>query len=146
MKIGVRARRAVGVPLAVLLMAGGAAVASGGPASAWAGEDCLAKGTLSHKTGFGTTHVDMRLYLCPDAHNWVEGYLGSNLASEGAVWLDVSRDGGKTWKVTQKVNWGGDYSRQTRRAGVGYQYDGPGWWVRACGNWGSITAYCTSWH
>jgi hypothetical protein len=140
------ARRAAIAPVAVLLMTGAGIFASAGSASAWSDGDCTWKRDLTRNTGFGNTHVDMRIFLCPDGHNWVEGYLGSNLESEGGVWFDVSLDGGRTWKITQKVTTGGNFTRGTWNAGVGYQYDGPGYWVRACGNWGSTYVYCTAWN
>lgn len=68
---------------------------------------------------------------------------GRSQAAHFAAYLDVSRDGGATWqgwKDTVYNTYGNTITEWTNP-----EYDGPGYWVRACINVNGYSV-CTPWH
>jgi hypothetical protein len=94
-------------------------------------------------TGNGrVVRVMLHVHTGPDGHDYADGEAYGDFGT--VVYFDVSRDGGRTWTgwvdtSNSTTSWSSVYTTRT-------QYDGPGYWVRACS-----TAYdgyyvCTGWN
>ncbi|GCD44416.1 hypothetical protein [Streptomyces paromomycinus] len=135
----------------LLLIAVASVIAVGampGSASAYSKGSCSYRKTLSVKTYGGHATVKLLVYRCKDGHDWTMASMTSNGSdSEGALWMDVSRNGGKTWKgLVQKRRVTLDPGDTASIANNKLQNDGPGYSVRACGYFGNNKVYCTKWN
>ncbi|MDD5034139.1 MAG: hypothetical protein PHE55_05220 [Methylococcaceae bacterium] len=81
-------------------------------------------------------HGCLKRHWWEHAHDGATGYL-LNWNSGDALWLDISRNGGADWQGLV------DYT--TSDTIPGYEYDGPGYSIRACGNRYGYVA-CTDWN
>ncbi|MFD9357207.1 hypothetical protein [Streptomyces sp. NPDC060031] len=108
--------------------------------------------TASFSPSGWTSTVRMNIFTGSDGHDYAWGEAWLQGGGE-ALYLDVSRNGGATWTpfVDYQVP-SGVYTRTSYS-----HYDGPGYWIRACGanpsygdpynnpQWGYNIA-CTVWH
>ena len=132
--------RRIGAVIAATALAAIGVVGMSG--AAHASGTCYEDGTYycyEQDASFGS--VKDATALGSDYHEYAQGQAASG-AQVFAVYMDVSTNGGATWNGWQDTlyNDGSPVTQWTYP-----EYDGPGYWVRACINVNGISV-CTPWH